>query len=944
MNNISTDEINKELIALTHHLLSESGSPFKREIKMDLSLQRHLGIDSLGRSELFQRVEKTFDVSVPDKLLASAETLQDIADFLAEATPGIKSSYQVNIVKQPEKFIDVDTDTAVSLTDVIQIFGAAAKDKTHIYFQNETGQEEIITYGDMLNNSLLAAASLRELGLREGETVAIMLPTTPTFFYVFLGTMLAGGVPVPIYPPYRLHMLEAYAKTEAHILKNAQVRILVTFNEAEKLSLLLQTFVPSLKHVINANNLLGKEKLKKIFNAKADNFAFIQYTSGSTSNPKGVLLTHANLLANIRTYGKAIQVKPDDVAVSWLPLYHDLGLIGMWLGSLFHGVPLVLLTPFTFLNHPDRWLWAIHYHRGTLSGAPNFAYELCIKKIEPAQLEGLDLSTWRLAANGAEKVYPRTLEEFSKKFSKYGFRHSALMPVYGLAESTVGLAVPPPGRDYKIDYVDRKQFEELKRAEPIEDHAAALEFVSCGKPLEGHEIRIVDDSGNVLPERSIGGLQFRGPSSMQGYYNNPKATAEIYHDGWLDSGDLAYLADEEVYIAGRRKDLIIKAGRNIYPAEIEEMVGNVAGVRLGCVAAFAVTNTTTGTEDLVVVAETREQNKEKTEAIIADIKDIIATNLDIVPDDIVLVKPHTVPKTSSGKLQRAACKIMYQDQILHKRQSPPWMQIFRLAFFGGTQKVAAAVSTLGRFIYTVYVCGLMLLTFFPMYLLVRIGPQESAEKICKRWARFIMFASFCPIEVVNAHKLQSVSPVIFASNHTSYVDALVTLSIAPPKTHFVAKKELFSMPLIQTIVKKLNYHPVDRVDMSKGIEDAKQLVTSLSKGENIYIFPEGTFSYASGLRPFRLGAFKMAVETGVAVCPVALSGTRAIFREGERLFRPRRVTVTVCDPITPAGKEWADVIQLRDKTRAQIAKYCGEPTLDFIAAQSVAPKFREYQL
>ena len=506
MTKLSQADIEKELIAITKQLLIESGDKQKREFKLDSSLQQHLRVDSMIRAELFQRIEQAFSVSLPDRMLAEVETLNDIAVYLYSASPRMKQTVPPHpVIITHEDRAHVDVSSVKTLLDVLFLYGESAPNKSHIYFQNEDGQEEIITYGQLLKYSLRLAQGLRERGLKDGETVAIMQPTNPGFFYTFLGTLLAGGVPVPIYPPFRMHMLEAYAKLEARILNNAEVRILVTFDKAENLSRLLQAFVSSLKHVTTVDEIMSSQPLEKPYNAKPDSFAFIQYTSGSTSDPKGVLLTHYNLLSNIRAYGKAIDVRPDDVAVSWLPLYHDMGLIGMWLGSLYFGVPLILMTPFSFLYHPERWLWAIHYHRGTLSGAPNFAYELCVRKINPALLEGLDLSSWRMAANGAEKIYPRTLEQFATKFAPYGFKREALLPVYGLAESTVGLTIPPIDRGFLIDYVDRKTFEEDRRAVPSHDKNA-LSFVACGVPIEGHAVRMVDEEGMPLPERHVGTL------------------------------------------------------------------------------------------------------------------------------------------------------------------------------------------------------------------------------------------------------------------------------------------------------------------------------------------------------------------------------------------------------------------------------------------------------
>lgn len=938
MNKMSKQDIQKELIAITAKLLSESGEPYQRDVKIDASLQHQLGIDSLGRGELFTRIEHGFNVTLPDRLMAEAESLNDIATFLETAdTSGVrKSHYQmVDAHSAPST---VDPTQAKTLIELLTMYATESPDKTHIYFYDENGQQEIISYASLLSHSLRVAEALHARGLKEGETVAIMQPTNPGFFYTFFGTLLAGGVPVPIYPPFRMHMLEAYAKQEARILRNAEVRFLVTFQEAQHLSHLLQAFVPSLKQVITVANLLkGTQELNTPFAAKEDSFAFIQYTSGSTNDPKGVLLTHYNLLSNIRAYGKAIQVKPDDVAVSWLPLYHDLGLIGMWLGSLYHGIPLVLLTPFTFLNRPERWLWAIHYHRGTISGAPNFAYELCVRKVEAAQIEGLDLSSLRLLANGAEKIYPRTLAQFKEKFAHYGLKENVLLPVYGLAESTVGLTIPPLGRDIKVDYVDRKAFEEKRQALPSTDKNS-LNFVSCGVPIEGHEVRIVGEDKEVLPERHVGNLQFRGPSSMQGYYNNPTATAAIYHDGWFDSGDLAYIADGETYITGRLKDLIIKAGRNIYPAELEELVGGVRGVRQGCIAAFGVTDTARGTEQLVLVVETRETDKAARATIVNNINAMISQVLDIVPDHVVLVAPQTVPKTSSGKLQRAACKKMYLEQRLGKFHVPTWLQITKLGAQWTFKKVMAAMTLATKFLYTAYVAGIVLLTLLPVWLCALLGTRNMTAHVCRYYAHLLQFLTFCPVRVVGANNLTKKSPVIYAANHASYVDTIVMLGLLPLDTRFVGKKELLSIPILRTFMRKLDYIGVDRLDFSKGLEDTASIQRTINAGHSILIFPEGTFGYAAGLRPFRLGAFKIATETGTPICPLSVKGTRHILRDDEKMMRPGPVTITVGEPITPGGKEWQDVTHLRQAVRTEIASYCGEASLDYIAAQAVAPK------
>lgn len=937
MTTIPKQHIDTSLIHLVTQLSAESGHPIQRDIKLDDSLS-YLGFDSLSRAELLRRIEAEYDITISDKAFMQADTLNELAQCIRDAKPGrIQKQASTFSVAQKEAS-SVSPAQAKTLLDALLMYGEKSPEKTHVYFTDEDNKQTLITYGTLLQSSQRVASSLRELGLKEGETVAIMQPTHPAFFYTFFGTLLAGGVPVPIYPPFRMHMLESYAKTEAKILSSAEVRILVTFERAELLSRLLKSFVPSLTHVVTAHELLeGKQLLTSPFPAKANGLAFIQYTSGSTNDPKGVMLTHDNLLSNIRAYGQAIAVTPDDITVSWLPLYHDMGLIGMWLGSLYYGIPLVLLTPFSFLNSPEKWLWAIHHHRGTLSGAPNFAYELCANRLDVALLEGLDLSSWRMAANGAEKIYPRTLQQFAAKFKPYHFKSEALLPVYGLAESTVGLAIPPVNRGYVIDTVDRKSFEKERRALPSTDKGA-LSFVCCGHAIKGHEIRIVDDENHILPPRHVGNLQFRGPSNMQGYYNNPAATQAAIVEGWIDSGDLAYLADDEVYITGRRKDLIIKAGRNLYPVEIEELAGNVPGIRLGCVAAFEITDAAHATERLVVVAETREKDKKEQAAIKEAVKASIIAALDIAPDEIVLVKPHTVPKTSSGKLQRNACKQLYMKGKLGGRHTPPWLQVVKLSVKSAWRKSMNGLKLAASYLFTLYMVAVILISLIPIYLVVRFGSSDLAMRVCKQWARFLIACAWTPLKVVNKEKLQHQQAVIYTANHSSYLDAIIALAIIPPKTKMVGKKELLSTPIIRTFVKRLNFLVVDRLDLSKGVEDTKEIESALTSGWSIFIFPEGTFSYSSGLRPFRMGAFKMACETKSAIVPIAIRGSRLIWRGDEKHIQPGHITVIVNDAIAPEGNEWHDVVKLRDAVRSVIAEHCGEQSLDFIAAEKIAPK------
>jgi fatty-acyl-CoA synthase len=927
---LTEHDIEEQLIALTQQLLIESGSPHShRKITLNASLQRHLGIDSLSRAELFQRIEKQFSIQLSDKFIIEAETLKDIADAIYSATP-MQKKHPRDQSKRTAHHLHVDLSAATTLIDVLVTYATEAPDRPHIYMLDDNGHEEIITYKKLFTQSLRVAGALLKHGLKPGDTVAIMQPTTPRFFYTFFGILLAGCVPVPIYPPLRPQQIEAYAKQEAKILRNAEVRLLVTFQQAEKISQLISAFVPSLKAVVTADMLLQNYDEAPVHAAKEDDSALIQYTSGSTSTPKGVLLTHQNLLANIRAFGQAVQLQPSDATVSWLPLYHDLGLIGFWLGSLYYSMPLNAMSPLVFLNRPEQWLWAIHHHRATISGAPNFAYELCVRRIDPASIEGLDLSSWRIAANGAEAIQPKTLARFTEKFAPYGFKAEAFLPVYGLAESTVGLATAPPGRAPWIDRIDRPAFEAKQQAILTTDEHG-LEFVSCGPPLPGHEVRIVDDADQVLDERHIGYLQFRGPSNMQGYYNNPEATQAIYHDGWLDSGDMAYLADGEVFITGRKKDMIIKAGRNLYPTEIEELAAQVPGIRKGCVIAFGISDAQNGTEKLIVVAETTEASLQQREMLAEQITDTITTALDIAPDHVVLVAPRVIPKTSSGKLQRSACQKAYLEGRLAKHGLPTWLQISKLSIGWAAIKLWSAIAAIGKIFFTLYTALILIVTVIPLWILIQVLPRHLAAKLCRWWARLLFFVCFCRLRITGKDNLTSQNPVVYTANHSSYIDSLLLMAILPTTARFVGKQELVHAPIIRTFMQRLGYLAVDRLDASKGIENTQPIETALREGNSIMIFPEGTFTYAIGLRPFKLGAFKAAVDTMRPICPIAIQGTRQILRDCEYWLRPKTIHITIGTPLLPEGDDWQEMIRLKNLAHAEIAKHCGEPTLDLIA-------------
>jgi acyl-CoA synthetase (AMP-forming)/AMP-acid ligase II/acyl carrier protein len=674
------------LLAVVRRFLADLSPGTPPAVALDSRLDRDLGLDSLSRAQLALEAERAFGVGLPESVLAEAQTPRDLLMALSGAAaapaPSASRPHPAAAAAAAEAPARVP-EHARTLGEVLEWHAEAHPERVHVHLAAPDGATEAITYGDLRARAAAQAAGLRARGLTPGRAVAIMLPTGADYLAAFLGTVLAGGVPVPIYPPARAAQIEDHLRRHAGILSNARAEVLVTVPEARAVSRLLKAHAEELRAIVTPAELAGDGAGLAPAPLRETDTAFLQYTSGSTGRPKGVVLTHANLLANIRAIGRAVGVRPGDVCVSWLPLYHDMGLIGAWLGSLYFAVPLVLMSPLTFLARPARWLWAIHHHGGTIGAAPNFAYELCLHKVEDAEIQGLDLSGWRMAMNGAEPVRPETLRRFSERFAPHGFRPEAMTPVYGLAECSVGLCIPPLKRGPRVDRVAREEFTGEGIAAPAaEGDTAPLEFVSAGYPLADHQVRIVDADGREVPERREGRLEFRGPSATAGYFRNPEATAALFDGEWLDSGDLAYVAEGEVFITARAKDVIIRAGRNLYPHEVDEAVGGIAGVRNGCVVTFAARDARTGSERLVVLAETRERDPEALSKLRTQVMNVATDRLGEPPDEVVLAPPHTVLKTSSGKVRRADSRRLYEAGRLGGAHRPVWWQVTRLAVSG----------------------------------------------------------------------------------------------------------------------------------------------------------------------------------------------------------------------------------------------------------------------
>jgi 1-acyl-sn-glycerol-3-phosphate acyltransferase len=907
--------------------LARAGSP---TVRLDSRLDRDLGLDSLGRSELFARAEREFGVRLPEGALLS-ETPGELLGALLAASGGRAETVWPAPAAERAGPVQGEPATAGTLIQVLEWHVQMHPERVHIRLYGEGDEPTPIRYATLWQEAARVAGGLVRRGVRSGDRVALMLPTGEDYFFAFFGTLLAGAVPLPIYPPVRPSQMEEHLLRHAGILHNAACSLLITVPRARRVARLLQMQVPELRHLVTRQELAQEAAGGSPVARAPHDLAFLQYTSGSTGSPKGVMLTHAHLLANIRAMGQAVQVRPDDLFVSWLPLYHDMGLIGAWLGSLYYGLPLVAMSPLRFLARPSQWLWALHRHRGTLSAAPNFAYELCLSKVTREQVEGLDLSAWRWAFNGAEPVNPGTMRRFAERFARHGLRPQALAPVYGLAEATVGLAFPPPGRGLRVDAIRRDTLLRTGRAERVpESHGDAQLLVACGRPLAGYRVRIVDASGTPLPERCEGRLQFQGPSATSGYFRNEQATATLFQGDWLETGDRAYLADGELFITGRSKEMIIRGGRNLFPYEVEQAVGNLEGVRKGCVALFAAPDPDSGTERVVLLAETREQGGEARERLGAALREKATELLGEPPDDILLAPPHAVLKTSSGKIRRAALAQMYLGGHLGEEPQPVWRQLLRVALKGARIRLRNACWSAGEWLFAARAWSAFWLLVPPVWLAVLLLPRMSWRWAVIRSAiRLLRRLTGLTLEVEGRERVPPPGrPWVLVANHASYLDALFLIDAIPRDLVYVAKRELQSAFFSRVFLRRLGTLFVERFDPIRSAADAERLQPPLEQGQDLAFFPEGTFRAAPGLLPFRMGAFVAAAGAAVPVLPVALKGTRELLRAGTWRPRPSRIQVMIGDLLIPGGKDWNAAARLRDAAREIILAASGEPDIE----------------
>ena len=510
-----------------------------------------------------------------------------------------------------------------------------------------------VPWGQLHEEARAMAAALQARGVSPGDHVALLGPTTRPLVTAIQASWLAGATVVVLPLPMRLGSLDEFVAQTRARMASADITLCVVDPD-------LAAFIepaPGDPPMALLPDLAG-HRAESYIEAKVgpDDLAVLQFTSGSTSDPKGVMLPHRVILANLDGAAAAARLDPDDdVCVSWLPLYHDMGLIGLLTLPMITGTELVLGAPQDFLASPIRWMRWISDYGGTATAGPNFSYALAARALNRS--EQLDLSRWRVALNGAEPVNPATVAAFQDAAARHGYRPGASFCAFGMAEVAIAGTFPEPMSGIRVDTVDRHTLESEQYAAPaVEGSPTSKSFAFLGRPVPGLEIRICDPAtGSVLADRCVGELEIRGTSVTPGYYKHPDATAASMHDGWLRTGDLAYTVEGELVVCGRIKDVIIVGGRNVYPEDVERAAESVDGVRAGNVIAFGIENSK-GREGVVVVAETKAEDKDPVRSAVAE---RVRLSVGVPPKEVVLVAPGSLPKTSSGKLQRSLCKRRY---------------------------------------------------------------------------------------------------------------------------------------------------------------------------------------------------------------------------------------------------------------------------------------------
>ncbi len=535
----------------------------------------------------------------------------------------------------------------------------------------QTGQDDIpLTYQELVQGAAKYSGVLAEQGVEPGEVVILILQQGIDLFFTYFGAVLNGSIP-SIMPFLTEKLLpEKYRKDLVALIGITKPSAIITYREfAGELEDIRKEnpFIKTVLYVEDIQAMPGQADIKfRGLDCRPEDVALLQHSSGTTGLQKGVALSHQAVFNQLDEYSQRLRIDSKDVIVSWLPLYHDMGLIACFILPILYDIPLVIMSPFDWVRAPYRLFQAITSYKGTLCWLPNFAYNFCAQKIRPSDLEGVNLSSLRAVSNCSEPMRFASHQLFLERFKPYGLRDSAIATCYAMAENV--FAVTQGGIDKPVTYdeIDQEIFQKEKLAQKAVEGKRTVVMVSAGKPLENTYVRIVDEKGGELPDRYLGEIILQSNCMLTGYYHREDATEKVMLDGWFKTGDLGYLADGELYISGRKKDLIIVGGKNVYPQDIESVVNEIEGVHPGRNVAFGIFNDDRGTEEVVVIAELEPGYEEQSQVISGRIRQQVTQSTAVALRHVHLVNGFWLIKTSSGKIARAANKEKYIAEMAQK--------------------------------------------------------------------------------------------------------------------------------------------------------------------------------------------------------------------------------------------------------------------------------------
>ncbi|MBI5936161.1 MAG: AMP-binding protein [Chloroflexi bacterium] len=555
-----------------------------------------------------------------------------------------------------------------TFTSVLRDFYEREPDRVSITLQHPNQPDFHISYRELIERSNDYAAEYARMGVKPGDVVILILQHGKDLVYSFWGAVLLGAIPSMM--PFLTEKLspERYRADLAALFSHSHPTGVVTYPEFETDMKALVADHEGSCHVFIADRIPLQEKVDFASlpgaQAKEDEVVLLQHSSGSTGLQKGVALSHRAIFNHLNSYGASINLTRDDVIVSWLPLYHDMGLIACFLLPILRGVPVVQMSPFDWVRAPYRMLRAISDYHGTLTWVPNFAYNFCAQKIRDRDLEGLDLSSWRASINTSEPVRFKSHEMFFERFKGFGLRFETLQTSYGMAENVFAATQNDLSKLPYVEDVDRESFTTDRVARPAYGGRPAIQMMSCGQPIPETVIRIVDDKGHDLPERHIGEIVLKSTCMLNEYYNRPDLTKKAFlPGGWYMSGDYGYQFNGEIFVAGRKKDMLIVGGKNVYPQDLETLACEVPGVHPGRTVAFGMFNETQGTEEVVIIAEVDSNDEAEHERISDEIRKHVTKNSAIAVRYVRVVGPKWVLKTSSGKVARTANKEKFMKEL-----------------------------------------------------------------------------------------------------------------------------------------------------------------------------------------------------------------------------------------------------------------------------------------